>query len=367
MNKISISIIGLMAASSMLAACQLGGYKIKGSGDALRDGDTLFIISTTDESYTPIDTVVVKDGEFETSGKIDSTASCVLVWPNETPRQLMFFIEPGTVRLTISKTPENTKVAGTKTNEIWQKMQDSITVLARQGDMIGRYMQQNNLTAEEMKSKKAELDRIGEAFRGYINECAEKNIGNEVGYLLLVNSDKIIKPEKQSELIGKLPENMKNRPAVKELLRRLTSSEATPVGGTLTNFTMNDMDGKPVDVMTEIGRHKITVIDFWASWCGPCRNEMPSVVRLYETYKNSGLGIIGISLDSKKEAWENAVKAMDMQWVQLSDLKGWDNAAARMFYVQSIPQTIVVDNKGTILARGLRGDELAAFVGSKLK
>ena len=130
---------------------------------------------------------------------------------------------------------------------------------------------------------------------------------------------------------------------------------------------MDDIDGKPVDVMTEIARHKITVIDFWASWCGPCRAEMPGVVRLYDAYESKGLGIIGISLDSKKEAWVNAVKGMGMRWVQLSDLNGWDNAAARMFYVQSIPQTIVVDSKGTILARGLRGEELDAFVAARLK
>ncbi|MBP3511564.1 MAG: AhpC/TSA family protein [Prevotella sp.] len=367
MNKISMFIIGLMAASSMLAACQLDGYRIKGSGDALKNGDTLLVMAIDGDSYHPIDTVVVKDGEFETSGRADSTAGCVLVWPRETPRQLVFFIEPGTISMTISDTPEKTRVAGTKANDIWQTMQDSINVMARESDIIGSSLQQGNLPAEEVEAKNAELRRIKEAFVRYVNDCAEKNIGNEVGYFLLINSGPMIKPEKQAELIGKLPEQMKNRPAVKTLLKKVKTTEATPVGSTIKNFTMDDIDGKPVDVMTEIARHKITVLDFWASWCGPCRAEMPGVVRLYDAYESKGLGIIGISLDSKKEAWVNAVKGMGMRWVQLSDLNGWDNAAARMFYVQSIPQTIVVDSKGTILARGLRGEELDAFVAARLK
>ena len=120
---------------------------------------------------------------------------------------------------------------------------------------------------------------------------------------------------------------------------------------------MADMNGNNVAVADEFAKHKVTIIDFWASWCGPCRQEMPSLVKTYDEYKDKGLGIIGVSLDEDKEQWIGAVSAMGMTWTQLSDLQGWHNSAAQMYGIQAIPFTIVVDNEGKVLAAGLRGEE----------
>lgn len=132
------------------------------------------------------------------------------------------------------------------------------------------------------------------------------------------------------------------------------------------DFSLPDIDGKEVAVSSEFAKHKITIIDFWSSWCGPCRREMPNLVRVYNDYKDRGLGIIGVSLDEDEASWRNAIKDMGMAWTQLSDLQGWGNRAAQMYGIESIPFTIVVDNKGQVLAAGLRGEELEAFVRSSL-
>jgi len=134
----------------------------------------------------------------------------------------------------------------------------------------------------------------------------------------------------------------------------------------LPDFKMNHIGGGTLSVKEEMAKHKITVIDFWASWCGPCMREAPAMVEMYNAYKGKGLGIIGISLDENEQAWKEAVEHMNMNWTHISDLQGWNNAAAQMFGVSSIPFTIVVDSKGAILASGLRGEELSAFVASKL-
>ena len=125
---------------------------------------------------------------------------------------------------------------------------------------------------------------------------------------------------------------------------------------------MKDIEGNQISVKDVFSKNKITIIDFWASWCGPCRQEMPNLVNTYNKYKQQGLDIIGVSLDEDKEQWENAVKEMNMTWIQLSDLKGWDNGAARKYGIQAIPFTIIVDNKGNVLNSGLRGEALESFI-----
>lgn len=133
------------------------------------------------------------------------------------------------------------------------------------------------------------------------------------------------------------------------------------------DFTMTDMNGKEQSVAEEAARHKLTIIDFWASWCGPCRQEMPRLVHLYNMYKDDGLGIIGISLDEDKQQWKTAVNQMNMGWMQLSDLQGWNNAAAQMYGIQSIPFTIIVDRNSNVIATGLRGKYLANFIEERLR
>lgn len=130
----------------------------------------------------------------------------------------------------------------------------------------------------------------------------------------------------------------------------------------LKDFTMNDVKGNPVNILDEVAKNQLTIIDFWASWCGPCRAEMPNLVKLYAEQKDKGLGITGISLDEDLDSWKNAIEKDGITWLQLSDLQGWENAAARMYNVNSIPYMMVVSTDGSIIAEGLRGKELEDFI-----
>ena len=132
------------------------------------------------------------------------------------------------------------------------------------------------------------------------------------------------------------------------------------------DFTQTDINGKQVSLHKAISKNVVTLIDFWASWCGPCRAEMPNVVRIYNAYKDKGLGIIGVSLDEDGEEWQDAVRQMGMEWTQLSDLRGWDNEISSSLGVRSIPFTVLVDSKARVIAAGLRGNALEEAIKSEL-
>lgn len=128
------------------------------------------------------------------------------------------------------------------------------------------------------------------------------------------------------------------------------------VGSQALDFTQNDMEGKPVSLSSFKGKY--VLVDFWASWCGPCRGENPNVVSAFERYKSKNFTVLGVSLDQVKPNWLKAVKEDNLNWTQVSDLQYWNNAAARLYHIQSIPANLLIDPSGKIIAKNIRGEEL---------
>ena len=140
------------------------------------------------------------------------------------------------------------------------------------------------------------------------------------------------------------------------LKSQIKNAESFIVGAEAPDFTMKNLDGEEVSLSDFRG--KVVLIDFWASWCGPCRKDNPHVVELYKKYKEDGFEILGVSLDKTKDRWEQAIAKDKLTWTHVSDLKGWQNAVAQMYSVKSIPHTVLLDEEGKIIARKLRGPQL---------
>ena len=361
------SILILTAAGIMLAACQSNTYQIKGTVEDAQ-GDTLFL--TTDlQQGTPRDTILVKDGQFELSGETDSTYFCMIYSKNEEALNIPLFIEPGTIKVLLSKTPGVSRVGGTAINDEWQRMSDSTMVIGKEINNIAEKVFANEkATQEEQQKAMAQIDKLNLRHAKVVLDFTERNIKNELGYFLLTMFPEEVIPNKDRlRLIKMMPAELRQRSAIKEIEQQIGNASKTEEGAVIEDFTMPSIEGAPMSIMSEVRKNKITVLDFWASWCGPCRQETPLMVEIYKKYKDKGLGFVGISLDEDGDAWKQATDQLGIVWPQMSDLKGWENAAAQMFNITSIPHTIVVDQQGKILRRGLRGEQLEQFIAGQLK
>ncbi|MFT2007597.1 redoxin domain-containing protein [Pontibacter sp. 13R65] len=148
------------------------------------------------------------------------------------------------------------------------------------------------------------------------------------------------------------------------LNKQLEGLRSTAVGAMAPDFALTTPDGGSIALSSLRGKY--VLIDFWASWCGPCRQENPNVVRMYNQYKDKGFEIFGVSLDQSRDKWLAAIEKDKLTWPQVSDLKGWESSAAQLYKVTAIPQTVLIDKEGKIIAKGLRGPDLEAKLASLL-
>jgi len=168
-------------------------------------------------------------------------------------------------------------------------------------------------------------------------------------------------------LLAKIPANFQNNESILQLKELVSTAKKSAVGQKFVDFSMLTPDGKPIKLSDYAGKGKIVLVDFWASWCGPCRQEMPNLVKAYAKYKNKGFEIVGVSLDRDGQSWKDGIAQLNITWPQMSDLKFWDCEGSKLYAIRSIPHVVLIDKDGTIVARGLHGEELQAKLAELIK
>ena len=377
-------IILLLSAAVVLISCSKVGkdeYLITGTATGIDNGKTI-ILETQDATgmMLPKDTVKVQNGKFEMKGTITEPAFYTIQLEGAQAK-IPLILENGEVTIAIDKDSiQKSKVSGTYNNDEYVNFNKEITKVQKKlMDFQNKNMQAMNAAQQAkdtvvinglMKEFSKIQEEVGVASKAKYVAYAETHPKSFITALIIQGmlNDPTADVAKSEKLYNNLEESLKKtKPgiAIKTKLAEMKAPAAVgaaPVGEAKwrADFSGPNPEGKIISLKESLG--KVTIVDFWASWCGPCRQENPNVVALYKELHSKGLNIIGVSLDKDAKAWKDAIAKDKLTWNQVSNLKFWDEPIAAQYKVESIPATFILDASGNVVAKDLRGDALRAKI-----
>ena len=345
-----------------LAACNAqSGYKVTGTVEGMPDGKAI-IATVNGSSLDTLAKADVKNGSFEFTGNVsEPTGAYIMVIGQR--GAIPFMLENANITV-------NAGQAGlTVTGSEGQKIYDQFMAINASAQQEAMKLQQEYQAAN---GDQAKIQAVQEAYAKLMTDAQAKetelikaNPDSYVSTFVIVSSMGQMEYEQLKERYSLLGEKAKASAQGKAIAAQIAKLESTAIGQIAPNFTITTPEGESISLYDIKG--KVKLIDFWASWCGPCRGENPHVVEIYKEYHPKGLEIFGVSLDNNKEAWVKAIADDGLVWKHGSDLKGWQSAPAQLYSVTGIPHTVLLDENNKIIAKNLRGDELKQKIAELLK
>ena len=374
MKKIAFLSICCLLAISSCTDENNQSFTLKGKLGNWSDPATIYL-SYWDDGNEYLDTTRLSKGNFSFEGTIGEPAPARLIldYTGEGMGQaaqaghiLYLYLENGTVKMKSPDSLQNSQFVNSPINEAHLAYLDFIGGQIQ--DLAARMNEKVMQATPEQQNDSAFNAQLNQEYRQLLDERTQKqqqyvrdhpdSYFSVVALSESVSSDFDV--EEIEPLFLSIDEKYRTSFPGKAFAQRIEAAKTIGIGKKAPGFTQNDPDGNPVSLSDFQGKY--VLLDFWASWCGPCRQENPNLVKAYAAYKDKGFEILGVSLDNKdgKEAWVKAIEKDGLTWTQVSDLNSWNNEVARSYGVRAVPQSYLIDPQGVIVAQNLRGEALEA-------
>lgn len=368
MKRLSIALLIVLTTFSISVEikAQKSPFRLTINAKGFKDSTAAFIIHPQRQQYKGPHGIVKKE-KVILEGNVPATDMYLLVFSDGNEANNKYynaFLSNEEAEIELNKEGNEVKVNKGNTLKAFSEM---IATFKSDFDALNNLNQQKqggSVKSSEQIEK--EIETAKSSLKQKIPAYLKSNGTNAVAPFFLYIIKPLLSLDEMSEYLKAVsPQQLQSSNYAMELKEYVETEKATAEGQMAPLFTQNDPDGKPVSLNDFKGKY--TLIDFWASWCGPCRMENPNVVKAYNEFKDKNFTVLGVSLDRDKSKWLKAINDDNLTWTHVSDLKFWQNEVAQLYKVQSIPQNFLIDPAGKIIAKNLRGGVLHSYLQQTLK
>lgn len=355
-----LALIAILIATACSNSQNDKEYKILVQLQGLGEGNQLIMQERTENGFQPTDTANFNADGFEFKGTVEQP-SLAYITSTSFRGAIPVFLEAGNIQITGSiDSLSKVKVTGSSSHDFFTQTNQKLADFDKiwQDFYFGPY---RAMSKEDQDLNEGKVNMLYDSAQNlkthYLETELLKNGDQPATPVLALNYIDQMNVDASQAIYDNLTPEISEMDEAKQLANRLTILKRTSIGQPLIDFTMNDTLGNPV-TLSEYAAGKYVLVDFWAAWCAPCRGENPNVVANYKKYHDKGFTVFGVSFDKKKEDWLKAIKDDGLLWEQVSDIQGWNNAAGKLYGIQSIPQNLLLDPSGIIIGKNLRGPAL---------